>query len=87
MIELKPKKDAGKIHTHPFLGGFSLKVFVHVPVALPLPAVRGQLEAVQRLVLQSCDITPLPTVAWQQAIRESINWIPPLTKSWDYSHG
>lgn len=67
-IEMKQKEGACKSHTHSFLGGFSLKVFIHIPVTLPLPAVRGQPEAVQRLVLQARDITPLPTVAWQQAI-------------------
>lgn len=66
--------------THPFLCGLSLKVFIHIPVALPLPAAGGKPEVVQRLVLQTRDITPLPAVAWQQTLRETIDRIPSLTE-------
>jgi len=75
----KPTKKQTS-NTHPFLSGLPLKVFINIPVALPLPAAGGELEAVQRLVLQTCDITPLPAVARQQALRETVNRIPTLAQ-------
>lgn len=68
--------------THPFLCGLSPKVLIHVPVALPLPAAGGKPEAVQRLVLQTRDIAPLPAVARQQTFGETVNWIPALKETW-----
>lgn len=60
MLNLGIKKTPG---THSFLCGLSLEVLIHIPVSLPVPAVRGKLKTIQRLVLQPRDITPLPAVA------------------------
>lgn len=65
---------------HLLLCGLPFKVFIHVPVPLPLPAAGRQLEAVQRLVLQTRDVAPLPAVARQQTLGKTIDGIPALEK-------